>query len=276
MLDSEPQQKSLMAVHSSQDNPVAVILAAGEGSRLSSLTSEPKCLLQINGKTLLQWHLSHLKSLNISEICMVVGYRKERIKNSLQPYEEDFSVDFVENNDYKNLGNGYSLWAGLKHVTGDVVIFDADVVYRREILANFLENSHKDSILVGPGQPSDIECTKTLVDRNGRVHRFVDKRAMQPDELSQLNFLGEAMGIIRMSDQSRLNLTRTCEQFFSDEQNLKLNWEPLFNIYLNNVPMYSHYEPSEDWIEIDTPEDYQEAVAKFKKDRPQQEEAGTV
>lgn len=243
---------------------MAVILAAGEGSRLRSLTSGPKCLLHVDGRTLLEWHLSHFQTLGISEICVVVGYKQERIREVLQSYLDRFSIKFVENNDYRNLGCGYSLWAGLQHVTGDVVIFDADVLYRCEILGDFLENDAKDLFLVGSGKNSDIECTKTLTDSNGRVRRFIEKRALTPHELSEFNFLGESFGIIRMSEATRLKLTVTCERFFADEQNLILNWEHLFNVSLENIPMYSHYEPSSDWIEIDTPEDYQEAVAKFE------------
>ena len=54
----------------------AIILAAGRGSRMKNLTSDkPKCLVQLNGKTLIQWQLDALNQAGISNIAVVTGYR---------------------------------------------------------------------------------------------------------------------------------------------------------------------------------------------------------
>ena len=56
----------------------AVILAAGRGSRMKSLTDErPKCLVELRGKTLLEWQLAALRGAGISEIAIVTGYKRE-------------------------------------------------------------------------------------------------------------------------------------------------------------------------------------------------------
>ncbi len=62
----------------------AIILAAGRGSRLKSLTSErPKCLVELYGKPLLEWQISALSDAGIEEIGIVTGYKREM----LSPYE---------------------------------------------------------------------------------------------------------------------------------------------------------------------------------------------
>lgn len=56
----------------------AIILAAGRGSRMGSLTEEqPKCLVNVCGKSLLYWQLSAFKKANIREIAIVTGYKHE-------------------------------------------------------------------------------------------------------------------------------------------------------------------------------------------------------
>lgn len=56
----------------------AIILAAGRGSRMKSLTDErPKCLVELRGRTLLHWQLQALRNAGIQEIAIVTGYKRE-------------------------------------------------------------------------------------------------------------------------------------------------------------------------------------------------------
>lgn len=56
----------------------AIILAAGRGSRMKGLTDQkPKCLVELRGKTLLEWQLKALREAGVSEIAVVTGYRRE-------------------------------------------------------------------------------------------------------------------------------------------------------------------------------------------------------
>ena len=56
----------------------AIILAAGRGSRMKSLTDErPKCLVELRGKPLLEWQLESLRAAGISDIAVVTGYKRE-------------------------------------------------------------------------------------------------------------------------------------------------------------------------------------------------------
>jgi choline kinase len=58
----------------------AVILAAGRGSRLCSLTEDkPKCMVELAGKPLLKWQLQALRAGGAGKVCVVRGYRKECI-----------------------------------------------------------------------------------------------------------------------------------------------------------------------------------------------------
>lgn len=56
----------------------AIILAAGRGSRMKDLTDDqPKCLVEVRGKSLLDWQLAALREAGIRDIAIVTGYRRE-------------------------------------------------------------------------------------------------------------------------------------------------------------------------------------------------------
>ena len=55
-----------------------IILAAGRGSRMKNMTDDrPKCLVELHGKSLLEWQLEALRGAGISEIAIVTGYKRE-------------------------------------------------------------------------------------------------------------------------------------------------------------------------------------------------------
>ena len=60
----------------------AIILAAGMGKRLKELTSEnTKCMMKVNGITLIERMLSQLDQFGLSKIVIVIGYKGERLRN---------------------------------------------------------------------------------------------------------------------------------------------------------------------------------------------------
>ncbi len=75
----------------------AIILAAGRGSRMKNLTKDkPKCLLEINGKVLIDMQLESLLLAGISDVGVVTGYRRELIASRV--YKEFFNPRWSETN----------------------------------------------------------------------------------------------------------------------------------------------------------------------------------
>ena len=58
----------------------AIILAAGKGERLQPLTNDkPKCLVELFGKSLLEWQIKAFQSSGITDITIVSGYKSDLI-----------------------------------------------------------------------------------------------------------------------------------------------------------------------------------------------------
>jgi choline kinase len=243
----------------------ALILAAGSGSRINSLTAAPKSLLPIAKETILQRHFRIWKEAGIKKAVVVVGYRSEMIIHALEKHHGDFDIRFVMNADHERLGNTYSLYVGLQEIDQNVAIFDADLVYDEQILLDFLTDHNKDQILIGEGSLDDEECTKTLLDDDGMVRMTIEKRYLTSDELNEFHFGGEATGILKFSYETVSKLKDKAERFLSHESNRGLNWEHLMNEFLAEHSMAAHKIRAGRWIEIDTPHDYHLARRMFEE-----------
>ncbi len=244
-------------------NCTALILAAGSGSRIANITTDPKCLLEVNNRSLLDWHLTHLESVGIRDIVLVVGYKADRIQEHLKN-RTHLNLKFIKNADFSRKGNGYSMFLGLQGIDKDVLVLDADLIYDAEVLKEFMGEDEKDQILIGKGSVDDVECAKTLVDESGCIRKLIDKRPLSAEELSRYEFAGEAIGIMKFSDCERKKLIASCGRFFSIRENLGLNWEHLMNFHLEYNDVHTYFTDSNLWIEIDTPHDYKEARLMFE------------
>lgn len=242
----------------------ALILAAGYGSRIADVTLNPKSLLPINEKALMDWHFDSLAKVGIKDVVVVTGYKREVLEEYLEKFKSNFNVDFAVNDDYKVKGNTYSLFFGLEKVETDFLLFDADLIYETEILRAFVEDRNSNQILVGESSIDDIECAKTMIDKDGFVRMTIDKRAVTAEERAKYKFAGEAIGILKFSKEYRDDMFNECKKFLADEKNISKNWEHVMNEFLHTHDMGIHQSVSNKWVEIDNREDYERAQQLFK------------
>ncbi|MBC7538968.1 MAG: phosphocholine cytidylyltransferase family protein [Bacteriovorax sp.] len=242
----------------------ALILAAGYGSRISDVTDDPKSLLQINGKSLMDWHFEAWKEVGIRNVVVVTGYKRDVLEAYLEKYKMDFDIHYAVNEDYRVKGNTYSFLYGLEKTQGDFLLFDADLIYDTKILKSFIEDITPNQILVGESSIDDIECAKTMIDEDGFVRMTIDKRAVSEEERKRFTFAGEAIGILKFSEAFRDDMYNACKSFLADEKNISKNWEHVMNEFLLNHDMSIHQAFSDRWVEIDNKEDLEKAKRLFK------------
>ena len=243
----------------------ALILAAGYGSRIADVTTDPKSLLTINEKSLMDWHFESLAAVGIKDVVVVTGYKREVLEDYLEKFKSNFNLQYAVNDDYKVKGNTYSLFFGLEKVETDFLLFDADLIYETSILRAFVEDKASNQILVGESSIDDIESAKTMIDSKGFVRMTIDKRAVSTEERSMFKFAGEAIGILKFSKEYRDDMFNECKKFLADEKNISKNWEHVMNEFLFTHDMTIHQAVSNKWVEIDNREDYERAKSLFGK-----------
>jgi len=113
----------------------AIILAAGRGIRLRPLTHRtPKCLLEINGTTILENCLQNLEAVGVSKTVIVVGHLKELIIDKIGPSYKGMPIEYIVAKDYETTNNIVSLWCARHEFTEDFFLIESDVFFGPDLL----------------------------------------------------------------------------------------------------------------------------------------------
>lgn len=243
----------------------AIILAAGMGTRLKSLTKQlPKCLaIRLNGKTLLETQLEILKKCGVSDIVVVRGYEGNKIRYP--------KIRYVWNHDYAKNNILGSLMAASDELDGNVIVSYSDIWYENSVLKKLLRSDKDIAIGVdidwkdyyeGRKEHPIEEAENVIFDSNNRVIKIGKIGA------SGVEVHGEFIGMMKMT-------SRGCAILKDHYQRAKRLYEgkpfqrakEFRNAYLTDllqdmadlgVPIHCEIIGSK-WKEIDTVEDFRKA-----------------
>ncbi|MFE4450742.1 sugar phosphate nucleotidyltransferase [Streptomyces sp. NPDC056796] len=131
---------------------IGLVLAAGAGRRLRPYTDTlPKALVPVDGeKTVLDLTLANFAEVGLTEVAVVVGYRKEAVYARKAEFEAKYGVTLtlIDNDKAEEWNNAYSLWCAREVLKRGVILANGDTVH-----------------------PVSVE--KTLLDARGRGRRIV-------------------------------------------------------------------------------------------------------
>ena len=264
---SEEKVKGIKNLIASQ-NCRAIIIAAGLGSRLNELTEDcPKCMLELDGKTILEHQLDAYNINGINDISVIRGYKKEKIDIA--------GLNFFENTDFRNNNILNSLFYGEEALDGNVIVSYSDIVFSPKIVERLLESNADISIVVDVDWRGRYENRKdhpigeaenVIVDANNAVVD-IGKVMASPDDV-----YGEFIGMMKFSP-------RGCEVFKRHFHRAKaLFWDKPYQraatfqqAYITDIlkDMAELGVPvqtiiiEQGWQEIDTAEDYNNARINF-------------
>ena len=119
----------------------AIIIAAGMGTRLAPLTDDkPKCMLEIEGKPLIEHQLCALREAGIKDIAIVKGYKKENIRFS--------GVEEFVNTDYQNNNILHSLFYAEDAMDNGFIAVYSDIYYQKQIVERLIKSTADISVVV--------------------------------------------------------------------------------------------------------------------------------
>jgi choline kinase len=152
----------------------AIILAAGQGTRIRSAHDRPKCLIGFDntGWTILDQQIDGLFSAGIDEIGIVVGYERDQIiRHVKQNYRRSIRrFRFIENPDFADTNNIYSLWMAREWLNGSsFAVLNADVAFDARILEPAVSSGTPITMIVDPSWRD--ETMKVIIEEN-RVVRM--------------------------------------------------------------------------------------------------------
>jgi choline kinase len=156
-----------------------IILAAGDGDRLGSLTAiRPKVLLPVNGKEqLIRYPIEALAAAGVSNIAIVIGYLGDSVIEALGNGDDfDVRLQYVYNSDYLG-GNAISVYKAREWAQGEpVVLCMGDHLIDGKIIKRLLDRpAFNETLCIDctPASHHDLaEATKVTVDSAGRIENI--------------------------------------------------------------------------------------------------------
>ena len=119
----------------------ALMLAAGMGKRLGKYTENAtKCMVPVNGKTLIEYAIEALIEAKIKKLTLVVGYKKEVLKDFLKDKYKEIEINYIDNDVYDTTNNIYSLYMA-KDVLAqdDTILLESDLIFDKNIIKEIIE-----------------------------------------------------------------------------------------------------------------------------------------
>ena len=117
----------------------AIILTAGEGTRMRPLTTtRPKTMLITGGKPLIQYNIESLRDAGIKDITLVVGYKKEVIEDYFGD-GSDFGVKINYAVQDGQLGTAHAIGSAEKYIDESFIVLNGDIIVSYDLIRNLIE-----------------------------------------------------------------------------------------------------------------------------------------
>jgi len=149
----------------------ALILAAGEGTRMHPLTlTRPKPLLPVAGKPMISWTIDALKKAGISEIFVLVGSNEEKVR-------EAFGGQVKYIHQEKREGTAHAVGCAEQYIKEPFICINGDVVVEESMFANLVEfyNKRKKSIVTVTQSRMPENFGVVEMGKDGKVTGIVEK-----------------------------------------------------------------------------------------------------
>jgi len=152
----------------------AIILAAGMGKRLKELTANnTKCMIRVNGITLIERMLSQLDVLNLSKIIIVIGYEGQKLKNYITKLDIKTEIIYINNPIYDRTNNIYSLSLARDYLLEeDALLLESDLIFEDSLLEELIKDK-RETLAVVDKYESWMDGTVVKIDSDDNIVDFI-------------------------------------------------------------------------------------------------------
>lgn len=233
----------------------AIILAAGMGSRLKELTKEnPKCMIEIDGETLIKKLLFQLDKNSLEEIIVVLGYKKEVLRNYINQLKLKTPIKFIDNKVYDTTNNIYSLYLAREEMkNNDILLIESDLIFDDKILEKILKNNEENVAVVAPFELwMDGTCVK--IDDKSNITDFVSSKSLDFDGRKDYY---KTVNIYKFSKEFNKKYYIPFLEAYISARGKNEYYETALEVILNVVPnkLKALVLSNEKWYEIDDKQD---------------------
>ncbi|MGK5637032.1 sugar phosphate nucleotidyltransferase [Streptomyces sp. URMC 126] len=233
---------------------IGLVLAAGAGRRLRPYTDTlPKALVPVDGDTtVLDLTLANFAEVGLTEVAIVVGYRKEAVYARQAALEEKYGLKLtlIDNDKAEEWNNAYSLWCAREVLGRGVILANGDTVHPVSVEKTLLDargNGQKIILALDTVKNLADEEMKVIVDPEKGVQRIT--KLMDPATAT-----GEYIGVTLIEPEAGAELADALKATFEKDPDLYYEdgYQELVNrgFKIDTAPI-----GDVKWVEIDNHDD---------------------
>lgn len=246
----------------------ALILAAGMGKRLGRYTQDAtKCMVPVNGKTLIEYAIEALVQNNIKKLVIVVGYKSQVLIDFISSkFNQDnlngMEIQYVDNPIYDKTNNIYSLYLACQElIKDDTILLESDLIFKPEILTQLIENPAKNVAVVSPFE-AWMDGTCALLDDEQNITGILDKAHFDwNDTTSYFKTVNIYKFSAEFSKKYYVPFLEAYQKAFGTNE----YYEQVLKVlsFLSATTLKAMPVAGDDWYEIDDPADLNIAENRF-------------
>ncbi len=227
----------------------AIILSAGQGTRLLPLTAEvPKCALPILGKTVLEWQIDELLKSGVDDIVVVTGFATDKVEQLLARRYDRTMVRTVFNPFYKVSDNLATCWVVRNEMAEDFILLNGDTLFDTTVLRSLLASSAQPiTVTIDKKTTYDDDDMKVLLDGNRltRIGKDIPLDQADAESIGMLFFRGTGPALFQ----------KTIEQVLRTPEGLKRWYLSVINELAQTTTVGTCCIEGSPWAELDFPAD---------------------
>lgn len=164
----------------------AIILAAGMGKRLTELTqNNTKCMVKVNGVTLIDRMLHQIERQHLSRIIIVVGYEGQKLIDYIGTLGIQTPIIYINNTIYDKTNNIYSLALAKDWLCkDDTLLFESDLIFEDSVLEALVTDPRETLALVDKYE-SWMDGTCVKLGEDDSIEAFVPGKKFKFDEIKE-------------------------------------------------------------------------------------------
>ena len=231
----------------------AIILSAGQGSRLGHLVDyRPKCLIDFNGRSLLDRQLDTLEANGVHEAVVVTGFHDELVQQAIAERNGGPEVRTIYNPFYKVADNTGSLYMARDELAGDCLVWNGDTLVSNALMAKVVANT-RPGICVTIDRKADgyDDDDMKVVEEGGRL-KAIGKRLA-----GGVN--AESIGLLAFRAGGAERFRAAIEEAMRTPEGTTIWYLRVINHIAQSADVWTLDIHGEEWGEVDFPPDVEAA-----------------
>jgi choline kinase len=231
----------------------AIILSAGQGSRLGHLVDDrPKCLIDFNGRSLLDRQLDTLEANGVHEAVVVTGFHDDLIEAALARRSGGPAVRTIYNPFYKVADNTGSLYMAREELSGDCLVWNGDTLVSRSLMRRVIANPRA-GICVTIDRKNGYDDDDMKVVEEGGLLKAIGKRL----PLETVN--AESIGLLAFRSGGAEQFRDAIEGAIRTAEGTTIWYLRVIHQIAQSADVWTFDIEGEEWGEVDFPPDVDNA-----------------